>query len=59
MSRQEHIKWFAQELAQLISENPNDTLMGPVRSQIEGILNSEFYKATKAEPPEWITINRD
>ena len=47
MAKPEHIKWFAQELATLISENENDVIMNPVRHAIDDALAQEFKISAK------------
>ena len=47
------IKWHAQELHKLLSQNPNDPITAQISRDLEAIfLNSSPYKDIEAKPPE-------
>jgi hypothetical protein len=47
------VKWHAQELHKLLSQEPNNPYTVQIAVQLEAIfLNSSTYKDIKAQPPE-------
>ena len=47
------VKWHAQELYKLLSQEPNNPYTAKIAVQLETIfLNSSPYKDIKAQPPE-------
>ncbi len=53
MDNKQLIKWHAQELYKLLSQDPNDVLTVKIMVELETVfLNSRPYKDIIAEPPE-------